>query len=72
MKDASTLETLHHVTTIVMDKTGTITKGKPELTNTINYSSMRDEEILLLVASLEKKSEHPIAHALVTASEKEK
>lgn len=55
-----------------MDKTGTITKGKPELVNIINESDMSNDEILSLVASLEMKSEHPIAHALVTASKSKK
>ncbi len=51
-----------------MDKTGTITKGKPELGNIVNYSDMSDADILSLVASLESKSEHPIAHAILIAS----
>ena len=51
-----------------MDKTGTITKGKPELVNIVNQSDMTNEEIISLIASLESKSEHPIAHALVMAS----
>ena len=55
-----------------MDKTGTITKGKPELVNIMNQSAMSNEEIISLVASLESKSEHPIAHALVTASKEQK
>ncbi len=72
IKDASTLEKLHQVNIVVMDKTGTITKGKPELVNIINESDMSNDEILSLVASLEMKSEHPIAHALVTASKSKK
>lgn len=49
---------------IVMDKTGTITKGKPELMNVINHSDMSDENLLSIIASLESKSEHPVAHAI--------
>ncbi len=64
IKDAATLEKLHAVDTIVVDKTGTITKGKPELVSIQNYSSSPDEEIIAILASLERKSEHPIAHAI--------
>ena len=65
IKDAATLQKLHKVTTIVMDKTGTITKGKPELTSLKNYSKLDDKKVLAILAGLEKKSEHPIAHAVV-------
>ncbi len=71
IKDAATLEKLHKVNTVVVDKTGTITKGKPELSAIQNYSHMSDDEILAILASLESKSEHPIAHA-VTVRAKEK
>lgn len=66
IKDAATLEKLHHVDTVIVDKTGTITKGKPELTKILNNSEQRDEEIIAILASIETKSEHPIAHAIVT------
>ena len=59
IKDAATLEKLHKVDTIVVDKTGTITKGKPEVV------SVSDESIIAILASLESKSEHPIAHAIL-------
>jgi Cu2+-exporting ATPase/Cu+-exporting ATPase len=65
VKDAATLEILHRANVVVMDKTGTITKGKPELTNIENKSDKTDEEILAILATLENKSEHPIAHAIV-------
>lgn len=64
IKDAATLEKLHKVNTIVVDKTGTITKGKPELVSINNHSSRSDAEIVSILASLERKSEHPIAHAI--------
>ncbi|WKZ27094.1 MAG: heavy metal translocating P-type ATPase [Candidatus Paceibacterota bacterium] len=64
VKDAATLEKLHQVNTVVVDKTGTITKGKPTLVDVINLSRMSDDELVAVVASLEKKSEHPIAHAI--------
>lgn len=65
IKDAATLEKFYTVDTIVVDKTGTITKGKPELTKIENLSRVSDEEIIRLLASLESKSEHPMAHAVV-------
>ena len=66
IKDAATLETLHKATVIVVDKTGTITRGKPELTEIENRSDKTDDEILSILGTLENKSEHPIAHAIVT------
>ena len=65
IKDAATLEKLHKVDTVVVDKTGTITKGKPTLVDIQNLLSLQDDEFVSIVASLEKKSEHPIAHAIV-------
>lgn len=64
IKDAATLEKLYKVDTVVVDKTGTITKGKPELIRVDNRSSLDDGKIVSLLASLESKSEHPIAHAI--------
>jgi P-type Cu+ transporter len=65
IKDASTLEKLHQADTVIVDKTGTITIGKPTLVNIENYSSLSEEALVSIVASLEKKSEHPIAQAIV-------
>lgn len=65
IKDAATLEKLHKVDTVVVDKTGTITKGKPTLVDIENLSHLKDDEFISILASLEKKSEHPIAHAIV-------
>ncbi len=65
IKDAATLEKLHKVNTVVVDKTGTITKGKPELVSIKNYSTKKEGEIISILASLENKSEHPIAHAVM-------
>ena len=64
IKDAATLEKLHKVDTVIVDKTGTITVGKPTLVDIQNLSSLSDSDIVSLLASLEKKSEHPIAHAI--------
>jgi len=64
IKDAATLEKLYKVNTIVMDKTGTITKGKTELTSIKNYSELDEKKVISILASLEKNSEHPIASAI--------
>ncbi|MDP1706309.1 MAG: heavy metal translocating P-type ATPase [bacterium] len=65
IKDAATLEKLHKVDTVIVDKTGTITIGKPTLVDIQNLSNLKDDELISIIASLEKKSEHPIAHAIV-------
>jgi Cu2+-exporting ATPase/Cu+-exporting ATPase len=68
IKDAGTLQKLHKVNTVVVDKTGTITKGKPELISIKNYSNKSEEEVVAILTTLENKSEHPIAHAIVEYS----
>ena len=72
IKDAATLEKLHAVDVIVVDKTGTITKGKPELVSIQNYSARTEVEIISILASLERKSEHPIAHAIIEYAKTQK
>lgn len=69
IKDAATLEKLHKVDTVIVDKTGTITIGKPTLVDIQNLSNFKDYELVSILASLEKKSEHPIAHAIVNYAE---
>lgn len=66
IKDAATLEKLHKVNTVVVDKTGTITKGKPTLVDIQSFSNFKNNELVSILASLEKKSEHPIAHAITS------
>jgi len=66
VKDAATLEKLHKVTVVVVDKTGTITKGKPELISTKLQVGVSEAEAISILASLETRSEHPIAHAIVS------
>jgi len=68
IKDAATLEKLHQVDVVVMDKTGTLTKGKPELISLQNYSPKTDNELIAILAALEKKSEHPIAAAIISSA----
>lgn len=69
VKDAASLEKLHRVKVLVADKTGTITKGQPELIGFRNFSQHTDDQLLAILASLEKRSEHPIALALTKAAE---
>lgn len=69
VKDAATLQKLHEVDTVVVDKTGTLTRGKPEIVSVENVSDLTDEDLIALAGSLEAKSEHPIAHAIVTRAQ---
>lgn len=64
IKDAASLEHLHKVDTVVVDKTGTITIGKPTVVNIHNESRLSEDDFIRIVATLESKSEHPIAHAI--------
>ena len=66
IKDAATLQKLHKVDTVIVDKTGTITIGKPTLVDIQNLSTWQVDKFIAILASLEKKSEHPIAHAVVS------
>jgi heavy metal translocating P-type ATPase len=64
IKDAASLEHLHKVDTVVVDKTGTITIGKPTVVNIHNESRLSEDDFISIIATLESKSEHPIAHAV--------
>ena len=70
VKSAEGLETLRSVTTVVLDKTGTITEGKPRVTDLYPLGSTTVEELLCVAASLEKPSEHPLAAAVVDEAER--
>lgn len=72
IKDAATLEKLHKVDTVVVDKTGTITRGKPELVGVQTFSDLSQKEVISIIASLESRSEHPIAHAIMEHAKKKK
>ena len=65
IRSAEALETAHKMDTIVLDKTGTITEGKPRLTDVLTLEGFTDHEVLQLVASAERSSEHPLATAIV-------
>lgn len=68
-KNADAIERLQKVTTIVVDKTGTLTEGKPRLTSLIALGDIEENELLRLSASLERGSEHPLAEAIVRGAE---
>ncbi len=65
IKGGEALEGAHKLDTIILDKTGTLTKGKPELTDVVTTNGIPDEELLRLVASAERGSEHPLGEAIV-------
>jgi Cu+-exporting ATPase len=69
VRDAEALEVLEKVDTLVVDKTGTLTEGKPRLGEIFVLGENDEKEILRLVASLERASEHPLAGAIVSAAE---
>lgn len=68
-KDAEALERLAKVDTIIVDKTGTLTEGKPKLTDVIAAPGFAEDELLFLAASLERGSEHPLAEAIVEGAQ---
>ena len=68
IKSGEALETAHKIKTVVLDKTGTITKGKPVLTDLKVYNNFDGNEILQLAASAENNSEHPLAEAIVNGA----
>lgn len=73
IKSAESLENLHNVDTIVLDKTGTITSGKPAVTDIVPLTAeLNGEELLILAASAEMGSEHPLAQAIVDRAKAEK
>jgi Cu+-exporting ATPase len=68
IKNAEALETMEKITTLVVDKTGTLTEGKPRVVSIVPAPGTDESELLLLAASLEQLSEHPIASAVVKAA----
>ncbi len=67
-KSAEAIERLHQVNTLVIDKTGTLTEGKPTLSKVVTADGWDENELLGLVATLEKSSEHPLAEAIVRSA----
>lgn len=68
IRNGEAIQTFKDVTTIAFDKTGTITKGKPEVTDLIVTSQLSEEDVLLLAATIEYGSEHPLANAIIERS----
>lgn len=68
-KNAEAIESLRKINTIVVDKTGTLTLGKPKLTGVVTAENMDEKQLLTLAATLEKGSEHPLAAAIVSGAE---
>lgn len=69
IKSGEALETSHKIDTVVLDKTGTITEGKPKVTDIITMEGINSSRLLQIAASGEKGSEHPLADAIVKAAE---
>ncbi|OYP34171.1 heavy metal translocating P-type ATPase [Rhodopirellula sp. MGV] len=69
IKNAEVLETMEEVDMIVVDKTGTLTKGKPEVTDVVTFGDVDENELLSIAAAVERHSEHPLAQAIVNAAE---
>ncbi len=69
IKNAEALELLEKVDTLVVDKTGTLTEGRPSVTRVVASPGSDDEEVLRLAAGVERASEHPLARAVVVAAE---
>jgi len=68
IRSAEALETAHKLDTIVLDKTGTITRGQPALTDVLTEGDIKEDELLRIAASAERSSEHPLAAAVVAGA----
>ena len=69
IKSGEHLEKTHEMDTIIFDKTGTITKGEPEVTDILSFNEFAEDEILRIAASVEKASEHPLGQSIVKYGE---
>ncbi|HUU08641.1 MAG TPA: heavy metal translocating P-type ATPase [Dehalococcoidales bacterium] len=72
IRDAEALERSHQINTVLLDKTGTLTQGEPEVTDIVAATSISQEEVLKLAASAERGSEHPLGEAIVRAASEKK
>jgi len=72
IKSAEALEIAHKTRSVILDKTGTITKGEPEVTKVLCFSGRKEKDVLAITASIEKNSQHPLALAVVQEAEKQK
>lgn len=71
IKGGEPLEAACHINAVIFDKTGTLTNGKPEVTDIISFDNLDEDEILMISASLEKQSEHPLAEAIYSYANEE-
>src|SRR5699024_9032618 len=69
IKSGEYLERAHKMDTIIFDKTGTITKGEPEVTDIITFNNIEEDEVLRIAASVERASEHPLGQSIVREAE---
>lgn len=72
IKDAQALENFRKIDFVVLDKTGTLTEGKPKVTDIITFNANKEDDILRIAASAERKSEHPLAEAIVNEAKERK
>jgi heavy metal translocating P-type ATPase len=72
VKDARAIEEMNKVDTLIIDKTGTITEGKPSLKGYRSFGKLSDEDVLMLAASVDDNSEHPLAEAIVKGAKEKK
>jgi len=72
IKDAEALENFRKIDFVIFDKTGTLTEGKPRVTDIVTFNNNKEDEVLKVAASAEKKSEHPLAEAIVNEAEERK
>lgn len=70
IKSAEALEMTHNINTVVLDKTGTLTEGKPQVTDIFPGQGFNEDELLSAVAAIEQLSEHPLAHAIITEAKR--
>ncbi len=70
IKSAESLETAHNINTVILDKTGTVTKGEPSVTDIVCFDNVSKDELISVAYSLERLSEHPLAKAVVKGTEK--
>ena len=68
IRNGEALETAHKIKSIILDKTGTLTQGQPVVTNVISTSSFEEDELLMMAASAERGSEHPLGESIVNAA----
>ncbi|WP_382153751.1 copper-transporting P-type ATPase [Hydrogenophaga sp. ANAO-22] len=70
-RDAAAIENLRKVDTLIVDKTGTLTEGRPSFERAVGHGGFSEDEVLRLAASLDQGSEHPLAHAIVAAAKQQ-